>query len=170
MISTSCFDAVRWSRRLQYPRQARSEFRQHFQPAGADHDRHESKFVHNLLQERKLNFQGVLAGVRNVIVPQRRKLAFEFLRQRLRRWRLLPAESASSPAHDGERLPCPGVIRAEDDKAARQFQPRIDRAGDMSGIHVAGVRHHAAEGAESSPARVGQSVSISCRSLLGLEG
>ena len=99
------------------------------------------------MQKWQLNFQGVLAQVRGGIVPQPRKLAFERLRQWLVDGDFSQRSLPVPPAHDGERLPCSGVIRTEDDKAARQFQTPIDRAGYSSGIDIAGVGHHAAESA-----------------------
>ena len=47
-------------------------------------------------------------------------------------------------AHDGQRMSHAGVVGAHQDAALRQIEPRIHRARHVSGVHVSGVRHHAA--------------------------
>ena len=51
-------------------------------------------------------------------------------------------------AHDGQRLAHSGVVGAKNDQSPRQIQPAIDRAGNVSGVHIPGVGNDAPQGAD----------------------
>ena len=123
---------------------------EHIKVAGADGNGHEAKSRRQHLQKRKLHFQRVLEAMRLLVFRQQRHALLQFGGEFFVDGGVAQRGMPCAFAHDGQRLAHAGVIGAEDYHALRQIDPAIDRTGDMARIHVAGVRHDAAQRANFS--------------------
>ncbi len=84
--------------------------------------------------------------MRDVVFDQGRAGTFQFCRQSGIDFGLAERRLPGAFGENGLGCAAGKVTRTNQDDAARQFQSRVHGAGDVTGIHVAGVRDHAGKG------------------------
>src|SRR6266852_1644811 len=97
------------------------------------------------LQERQLHFSAVFGAMCLRVFAEKRESLLQHLGQRRIDGHVAQRRCPRALAHDGERMSHAGVVRAHQDATPGQLELRVHCAGHRSGIHVAGVRHDAAE-------------------------
>ena len=114
----------------------------------AESDGNELKCGNQPLQKGQLDLDGVLGGMGHGVFAEQRAGAGELSGERGIERNIAERGAPGAFGENGERGALRIVARAEDDVAARKFETGENRTRDRSGVHVAGVREDAAEGAE----------------------
>ena len=111
----------------------------------AEADRDEGEIAHEVLQERELHLERVLAGVRSGVFGEQLRALHERVRQRRVYAHVAQRRAPRALAVDCGEMSEAGVIRAEDDEALRQFRREVERRGDVAAVHQPRMRHDAAD-------------------------